>query len=117
VPKPSYEAFSRTAALYDVGNPVLKIPAVPNPTVTLSLLEFRAYIVPGDPPIGMTYRVYDAANQLVAVAQPTALLDLFGNITVSLQFTPLPKTVYTVTFDVNDIHGNTTQRVAHLVVS
>ena len=116
VPKPSYEAFSRTAALYDVGNPVLTIPAVPNPTVTFSLLEFRAYIVPGDPPIGMTYRVYDASNQLVAVAQPTALLDLFGNITVSLQFTPLPKTVYTVTFDVNDIHGNTTQRVAHLVV-
>jgi hypothetical protein len=116
VPKPSYIAFSRTAALYDVGNPTVTVPALSNPTITFSLLEFRAYVVPGDPPIGMTYRVYDSATQLVAVAQPTALVDPFGNITVQLQFTPLPKTVYTVTFDVNDIHGNTTQRVAHLVV-
>ncbi len=115
-PKPSYVAFSRSAALYDVGNPIVTVPATPNPTIALSLLEFRAYVVPGDPPIGMTYRVYDPANQVVASGQPTATLDPFGNIKVPLEFTPLPKTIYTVTFDVNDIHGNTTQRVAHLVV-
>ena len=70
---------------------------------------------PGDTSI-TTYRVFDARNQLVTSAQPTVRLDPFGTFTVPLTFTPARKTTYTVTFDLNDWHGNTAHRVAHLVV-
>jgi Cellulase (glycosyl hydrolase family 5) len=114
-PKPAYAAFSRVASFYDVGNPTMVIAARPNPVVSISLLEFRPYVLPEDPPIGMTYRVFDARNQLVAVAQPTIQLDPFGYFKVPLTFTPARRTAYTVTFDLNDFHGNTARRVAHLV--
>lgn len=115
-PKPAYAAFSRIAGYYDVGNPTMTIAARPNPVVTLALTEFRPYVLPEDPPIGMTYRVFNARNQLVNVAQPTVQLDPFGNFKVPLAFTPARKTTYTVTFDINDFHGNTAHRVARLIV-
>jgi hypothetical protein len=118
VPKPSYAAFSRLASRYDVENPTLVIPARPNPLVHLSLVDFKADQLPGDPPIGMTYRVYvSRTGQLIADAQPRAALDVYGNIGVTLRFAPRAGAAYTVTFDLNDIHGHTALRKAHLIVS
>src|ERR1700730_10320822 len=78
VPKPSLAALTAVASQYDPSNPTLVIWALPNPTVPLSVLEFKAHKLPGDPPLGMTYKVYDATGMLVAVAQPTAAIDTRG---------------------------------------
>jgi hypothetical protein len=115
-PKPSYAAFTRVASAYDVANPTLALGAAPNPTVPLSLFQFRANLLPVDPPIGVTYRVFDPRNALVVVGQAQVRPDAAGQVTVPLQFTPKAKTTYSVTFDVNDIHGNTSTRTAHLIV-
>jgi Glycosyl hydrolase catalytic core len=115
-PKPGYAAFRRAAALYDVSNPTLSIPAKPNPSVTLSVVDLKAHTLPGDPPLGMTYRVY-AAGKLVTVDQAQATIDGFGQIKVKLELVPKPRTTYTVAFDLNDIHGDTAKRTARLVVA
>ena len=118
VAKPSYAAFSALASRYDVENPTLVIPPAANPVVRLSVVDFKADQLPGDPPLGMTYRVYlSRTGQLVADAQPRASLDVYGNISVTLRFTPLPGARYTVTFDLNDIHGHVALRKAHLIVA
>ena len=114
-PKPGYAAFTRVASLYDVSNPTLSIAAKPNPTVTLSVLDLKAHVLPGDPPIGMTYRVY-AGGKLVTVDQARATIDPFGQITVKLALATQPRTTYTVAFDLNDIHGDIAKRTARLVV-
>jgi hypothetical protein len=116
-PKPSYASFTRVAGLYDVANPRITTTAKPNPVVPLSLVQLKARQQPTDPPIGMTWRVYDARNQLVLVSQSQGMLDLHGQIKVSLNgFTPKPKSVYTVTFDVNNIHGDLAHQVARVIV-
>jgi hypothetical protein len=114
--KPGYAAFTKVAAAYDVANPTVAIAASPNPTVTLSLLQFKAHQLPVDPPVGLTYHVYDAQGALVSVAQAQSRLDATGSFPVPLRFSPKAKAVYTVRFDINDIHGNTATRVAHLIV-
>lgn len=116
-PKPSLATFTRVASQYDPANPTLVIPALPNPAVPISVLEFQARKLPGDPPLGMTYRIYDATGLLVGVAQPTAVIDTRGQIRVPLTFTPTPGASYTVTFDLNDIHGDETVRHARLIVA
>jgi hypothetical protein len=114
--KPGLRAFAAVAARHDVGNPTLSIPALPNPKVTFSLLELRAFVLPSDPPLGMTYKVHDARGTIVAAAQPQARFDALGRISVRLVFTPKPHAAYAVTFDVNDVHGNVVHRVVHLLV-
>jgi hypothetical protein len=116
-PKPSYAAFAKVAALYDVANPTVTVAAKQDPLVPLSLVQLKAQQQPTDPPIGMTYRIYDVHNVLVGIGQAKATLDLHGQITVPLLgFAPKPKATYTVTFDVNDIHGDLAHQVAHLLV-
>ena len=115
-PKPSYAAFTRTASAYDVANPTLSVPAAPNPAVALSLFQFRAFVLPTDPPVGMTYRVFDPKGALVVVGQAQVRPDATGQVSVPLKFTPKAKTTYSVSFDVNDVHGNTSTRTAHLIV-
>lgn len=116
-PKPSLAVFTRVAAQFDPANPTLQIPARPNPKVPLSVLEFQAHHQRTDPPLGMTYRVFDSSGKLVADAQPQATIDRRGQILVPLVFTPSAGASYTVTFDLNDIHGNETTRHARLIVS
>jgi hypothetical protein len=114
--KPSYSAFAKAAAQYDVGNPTVTVTTLPNPVVPLSLVQLKAQQQPTDPPIGMTYRIYDPRRGLVGIGQTQATLDLHGQIKVALaDFTPKPKSVYTVTFDVNDIHGDVVHSVVHLL--
>jgi hypothetical protein len=115
--KPAYAAFARVAAAYDVANPTLVIPPQENPVVRLSVVDFKSDKLPGDPPIGMTYRVYDSTGTVIASAQPRAALDVYGNIKVTLRFKPRRKSTYTATFDLNDIHGHTADRRARLIVS
>jgi hypothetical protein len=117
VAKPALSTFSRLAAAHDVANPTLEIPPRPDPKIRLSVVDFLADRLPGDPQLGMTYRVYDGRGTLVAVAQPRAAIDSYGYITVKLDFTPHAGQRYTATFDVNDIHGHTTSRKARLVVA
>jgi hypothetical protein len=116
-PKPSYAVFARLAARYDVSNPTLVVPARPNPLVRLSLVDFKADQLPGDPPIGMTYRVFDRRGVLVAVAQPRATLDVYGQIGVTLRFTPKRGSTYVAVLDLNDIHGHTATRRVRLMVT
>jgi hypothetical protein len=113
-PKPSLAAYARLAAAYDPENPTLVIAARPNPVVALSVIALQARVLPRDPPIGMTYRVW-YRGRLVSVAQPTALIDPHGQIRVKLAFHPQPHHTYTVTFNLNDIHGNTAHRKATLI--
>jgi hypothetical protein len=114
--KPSLAAFTRLAAEYDVANPTLTIPPKPDPAIRLSVIDFLADRLPGDPELGMTYRVFDSRGGLVAVAQPRAAIGAYGYITVTLDFTPRPGHRYNVTFDLNDIHGHTAARRARLIV-
>jgi hypothetical protein len=116
-PKPSYNVFRRAAAGYDVANPTVVIPPKADPRVTLSLVDFKADQVPGDPPIGMTYRVFDRRGTVVAAAQPRATLDPWGRIVVVLDFRPEPGRTYVALFDLNDIHGHTGVHRARLLVS
>lgn len=114
--KPSYAVFGRVAERYDVANPTLVVPAQPNPVVRLSLVDFKADQLPRDPPIGMTYRVYDSSGSVIASAQPRAALDVYGYIKVTLRFAPRAGQTYTATFDLNDIHGHTAEHRARLIV-
>jgi hypothetical protein len=116
-PKPSLAAFSRLAAQYDVSNPTLTISARADPKIRLSVVDFLADRLPSDPQLGMTYRVFDSRGVLVAVAQPRAAIGPYGYITVKLGFTPQPGQRYTVTLDINDIHGHTASRRARLIVA
>ncbi len=116
-PKPSLAAFTHLAALYDVANPTLTIPARPDPKIRLSVMDFLADKLPGDPQLGMTYRVFDSHGTVVADAQPRAAIGTFGYITVQLDFKPKAGQRYTVTLDINDIHGHTAARRARLVVA
>lgn len=116
--KPSYSAYARLAARYDVSNPTLVIRARPNPVVPLAIVDFKADRLPRDPPIGMTYRVYvSRTGEQVTSEQARAVPDVYGTIRVALRFTPRRGTQYTVTFDLNDIHGHTAVRRAKLLVS
>jgi len=115
-PKPSYAAFTRVASAYDVANPTVAIAARPNPLIPLSLFQFRANLLGSDPPLGVTYRVFDPRGALVVVGQAQVRPDATGQVSVPLTFTPKAKTTYSITFDVNDIHGDTSARTAHLIV-
>jgi len=116
-PKPSYDAFRSQAAKYDVANPTVTIAPRLDPRVMLSLVDFKADQLPGDPPVGMTYRVFDRTGTLIATAQPRATLDAWGRIAVVLRFRPVPGKTYVALFDLNDIHGHTAVRRARLVVT
>lgn len=116
--KPAYAAFARLAARYDVRNPTLVIRPRPSPVVQLSVVDFKADRLPGDPPIGMTYRVYETrTEEQVTSGQARAVPDVYGTIRVAMRFNPRPATEYTVTFDLNDIHGHTAVRRAKLIVT
>jgi hypothetical protein len=82
----------------------------------LSLFQFRAHVLPTDPPLGMTYRVFDPKGSLVVVGQAQVRPNTAGQVSVPLAFTPKGKTTYSVTFDVNDVHGNRSARTARLIV-
>lgn len=114
--KPSLKAFTALASRHDVGNPTLTIPATPNPKVSFSLLELRPFVLPDDPPLGVSYRILDQHGTLVGNGQPQARFDPLGRLTVRLEFVPKPHATYTVGFDVNDVHGNRIHRTAKLLV-
>jgi hypothetical protein len=114
--KPSLRAFTTLAQRYDVGNPTLSIPPTEDPKVSFAVLELRPFVLPDDPPLGVEYRVLDQHGTLVANGQPQARFDPLGRLTVTLLFTPKPHAAYTVSFDVNDVHGNRIRRTAHLLV-
>jgi hypothetical protein len=116
-PKPSYFTFRTKAAAHDVANPTIVVPPRPDPRVPLSVVEFKADQLPGDPPIGMTYRVFDTRGNLAVVGQARATVPFQGTIEVVLRFTPQPAKTYVALIDLNDIHGHTAMRRARLLVT
>jgi hypothetical protein len=116
-PKPSYTSFGNLAAQHDVANPTLVVPPRPDPRVTLSVVDFKADQLSGDPPIGMTYRVFDTHGNVVTIAQARAVVSTWGRIVVAVHFRPAPSSTYVVLFDLNDIHGHTAVRRARLLVT
>jgi hypothetical protein len=116
-PKPSYFTLRTKAAALDVANPTIVIPPKPDPRVPLSVVDFKADQVPGDPPIGMTYRVFDTRGNLAVVGQARAIVPLQGTIDVVLRFRPQPAKTYVALIDLNDIHGHTSERRARLLVT
>lgn len=115
-PKPSYAAFTRVASSYDVANPTVAVTAKPNPTLGVSIVALKPYYAAIDPPLGVTYRVFDPKGALAVVGQAQVRPDATGQVSFPLQFTPKPKTTYSVTLDFNDIHGDRATRTARLVV-
>ena len=116
-PNPSYFTFRSKAAQHDVANPTIVVPPRPDPRVPLSVVDFKADQVPGDPPIGMTYRVFDTRGNLAVIGQARAIVPLQGTIDVVLRFRPQPARTYVALIDLNDIHGHTSQRRARLLVT
>jgi hypothetical protein len=116
-PKAAYGTFTTLASRSDVASPTLVVPPRPNPRVELSVVDFTADRLPGDPPLGMTYRVFDTSGNLVVVAQARATIGTWGRIVVELRFDPRPATTYVAVIGLNDIHGHTSTRRARLLVT
>jgi hypothetical protein len=115
-PKPALALWRQAIAPYSVDNPVLRVAPNKAPTVALPLVVLQAHYSASDPPIGMSYRVYDASGKLVVGAQATSRLDLTGTGRFTLAaFTPAPGGRYTVQMTVNDIHGTAVSRTATVV--
>lgn len=115
-PKPAFATWKEIVAPYSVDNPTLVVGAGKSPTIALPLVVLQAHYSAADPPIGMTYRVYDAAGNLVVGAQTTSRLDMTGTGRFTLSaFNPAPGGHYTVQMIVNDIHGTAVSRTATLI--
>jgi hypothetical protein len=111
--KPSFAAFSSLARLTDGAMQTVK--AGKPPTVTL-YAPFMSFFNPPGTVVGMTYRVFDG-SKAVAVGQPTSALGTDQSISFIAQFSPVKGHSYSVTAQLNDVHGNTETRTATLVAS
>ncbi len=116
-PKPALATWKQIIAPYSVDNPTLVVAARSNPTVPLGLVVLQAHRLPSDPPLGVTYRVYDSAGALVIGNQTRVTLDAAGTASIPLTFSPTAGGRYRVELVVNDIHGTAVYRTATLVSS
>lgn len=116
-PKPAQAIWREAIAPYSVDNPTLYVGRSAPIVVPLPLVVLQAHRLPSDPPIGLTYRVYDPAGNLFVGAQATSTLDMTGTAKFTLKdFKPTSPGVYRVELAANDIHGTVIYRTATLVV-
>jgi hypothetical protein len=115
-PKLGLAMWKQAIVPYSVDNPVLAVAPNKAPTIALPLVVLQAHYSASDPPLGMTYQVFDASGNLVVGAQATSRLDLTGTGRFTLSaFKPAAGGRYTVKMTVNDIHGTAVSRTATLV--
>ena len=111
--KPSFAAFSSLARLTDGTTQTVK--AGKPPTVKL-YTPYMGFFNAAGSTVGMTYRVFDGGKP-VAVGQPTSPLGVDQSISFVAQFSPVKGHTYSVTAQINDVHGNTETRSATLVAT
>jgi len=115
--KPAATTWRETIAPYSVDNPTVYVKRTAPIVVPLPLVVLQAHRLASDPPIGLTYRVFDRAGNLFVGAQTTATLDRAGTATFTLKdFKPPAPGAYRVELMANDIHGTVVYRTATIVV-
>lgn len=116
LPKPALATWKDSIAPYSTDNPILRVAPGKSPTIALPLVVLQAHYSAVDPPLGMTYDVYDPTGVRVAGGQATSRLDLTGTGRFTLaSFTPAAGGRYTVRVTVNDIHGTVVSRTVTLI--
>ncbi|HEY7207673.1 MAG TPA: cellulase family glycosylhydrolase [Gaiellaceae bacterium] len=115
--KPAMAVWKQVTAPYSVDNPTLALKRGTAPNVALPLVVLQSHFLPGDPPLGVDYKVYTAAGALVVGAQTTTVPNVTGTGTFSLAaFKPATAGVYKAQLAINDIHGNVVYRTITFIV-
>jgi hypothetical protein len=112
--KPALARFRAAARLVDVRNPLLRVRAGVNPTLTLPLRELAANARTGET-IGITYRVL-LRGKTVALGQPAPTLATDATVRFKLAgFKPKKRARYVVTVEANTANGGLAKRRVTLV--
>jgi hypothetical protein len=107
--KPALARFRAAAKAVDVRNPVVRVKAGVDPTVTLPFRELAANARPGDT-VGISYRVL-LKGKTVAVGTPAPRLARDATVRFKLAgFKPAKRSTYVVTVAANTVNGGTATR-------
>jgi hypothetical protein len=110
--KQAYNTFAATAKTID-GQTQIVNPAARSFTVKVDVPFLTYHDFPGTP-VGVTYKIY-LGKAVAAIGQPRSVIAVDQTVSFKVKFKPAKNFTYTMTVDVNDRHGQHSNRTVALV--
>ena len=112
--KPAYAAFSSLARLMDGQTYYVR---AGSPVSIRLFVPYLGYQNQTGQLVGVTYRIYDSTNKLIAIGQPQSPLAADQSISFVAEFAPARRKTYSLVADVNDRNGAHVTRNVTIVAS